>query len=255
MVDYSEMIKNIREIDVSKWIEESIDEETTLMSSDVAIRNGFHIALEPEKFMFESMFVVGRFIFDADKLKILELKNHDNLVENEPLSVTDFEIKLMNMVTSPNIVKLRLMFCALYALLMKYKEYEFRYDIEEKASARLTPKVKNKSKAKCFGLYKYIHNMNEYYFVRSQFYSLNRAEKELNGAGYALVRRWNNVSHAIDIGNKFKERLKELRWSVSFYYSTMTNKGGYTDAQFIEELEKIIIVNVNEELNLSGLKI
>ena len=76
---------------------------------------------------------------------------------------------------------------------------------------RVVPLPISKNKNRRLGLFK-TPVRNEWYLMRRQREGWRDAERRLTNRGYESVRVWDDISHAIDIGNEVKKLYRQNEW-------------------------------------------
>lgn len=115
---------------------------------------------------------------------------------------------------------------------------------------RMAPLTKKINKRRQIGLYK-TQVDGEWYLMRRQQEGWKEAEQMLLLRNMRLVKRWDNVSHAVDIGNVIKERYRQFDWFAVGNYLRVRDTST-REEETDESLSEIItgIINEDNEANL-----
>lgn len=139
-----------------------------------------------------------------------------------------------------------------------------RKDIEEKASRerkqitqqlernvsilnnviapKITPDPINSGKNHILAIYSTIVP-GEWYMMRRQREGWTEAERKLMKRNMTLLHRWDNVPHAVDVGNMIKKHCRKyLSWDAygNKIKAKHTNANNITDQHLLEIIEKIL---------------
>lgn len=86
--------------------------------------------------------------------------------------------------------------------------------LKNQIAPNITPPPINSGKVRILGLYQ-TDVPGEWYLMRRQREGWNEAERKLMRRNMTLLHRWDNVSHAVDVGNLIKKHCRRyLSWDA-----------------------------------------
>lgn len=109
---------------------------------------------------------------------------------------------------------------------------------------RMAPLPIGKNKTRKLGLYK-TSVCGEWYLMRRQQEGWREAERKLFTRNMVAVQTWDNVPHAVDIGNLVKKHYRQFNWFARGNHIRSAEMGSLPNAN--EEIVKIITECVNKE--------
>lgn len=124
--------------------------------------------------------------------------------------------------------------------------------LRNEIAPRVSPAPINANKQRCLGLINIVPRQ-EWYIIRRQRESFNKAitvvlRKHLQAK---LIREWQGVPHAVDIGNSLKLRLRNIKWMARGNILRMDKSAAetYSDNDMIAAIENILRDNAALKLS------
>lgn len=114
----------------------------------------------------------------------------------------------------------------------------------------MAPEPIGKHKIRQLGLYKTAVD-NEWYLMRRQQEGWRDAERKLFKRNMTFVKKWDNVPHAIDIGNSVKKHYRQFNWYACGNYLRTNHFIGENANQCVAQIISEIINGTNEAHNLA----
>lgn len=129
--------------------------------------------------------------------------------------------------------------------------------IRENKALSLAPKPINYDKIRCAILFRFTLELatsawSAWYLARRQKKGVKQAELYLQRRYKRfpqLVKMWEGVSHAVDIGNSVKNEFERRKWLVKGNWLVDINNDGDADEQVAEVIDRIIEANKAVLLN------